>query len=45
MVNRVNRGGTVDKLGDPGWTGMDRVEPAHVPGCFKMFKTIGTHRE
>ena len=24
---------------------MNRVEPAHVPGCFKMFKTTGTHRE
>ena len=23
---------------------MRRVEPAHVPGCFKMFKTAGTHR-
>ena len=24
--------------------GMNRVKPAHVPGCFKMFKTSGTHR-
>ena len=24
---------------------MNRVKPAHVPGCFKMFKTTGTHRE
>ena len=24
---------------------MNRVEPAYVPGCFKMFKTTGTHRE
>ena len=24
---------------------MNRVEPAHVPGCFKMVKTTGTHRE
>ena len=24
---------------------MNRVEPAHVPGCFKMFKITGTHRE
>ena len=40
-----NRGGTVDNLGDPGWTVLNRVKPAHVPGCFKMFKTTGTHRE
>ena len=40
-----NRGGTVDNLGDPGWTVLNRVKPAHVAGCFKMFKTTGTHRE
>ena len=40
-----NRGGTLDNLGDPGWTVLNRVKPAHVPGCFKMFKTTGTHRE
>ena len=40
-----NRGGTVDNLGGPGLTGLNRVKPAHVPGCFKMFKTTGTHRE
>ena len=40
-----NRGSTVDNLGDPGWTVLNRVKPAHVPGCFKMLKTTGTHRE
>ena len=40
-----NRGGTVDNLGDPGRTMLNRVKPAHVLGCFKMFKTTGTHRE
>ena len=29
----------MDNLGDPGGTVLNRVEPAHVPGCFKMFKT------
>ena len=24
---------------------MNRVEPAHVPGCLKMFKTTGSNRE
>ena len=35
----------MDNLGDPEWTVLNRVKPAHVPGCFKMFKTTGTHRE
>ena len=40
-----NRGATVDNLGELGGTVLNRVEPANVPGCFKMFKTTGTHRE
>ena len=24
---------------------MNRVEPAHVPGCFKMFNTTGVNRD
>ena len=31
--------------GQPWRSGKKRVKPAHVPGCFKMFKTTGTHWE
>ena len=35
----------MDNLGDPGGTVLNRVEPAHVLGGFKMFKTTETHQE
>ena len=39
MKNRVT---TVEA---PWRTGMNRVDPAHVPGCFKMFNTIGANQD
>ena len=41
----MNRGRTVAHRGEPWRTGMNRVEPALVPGCFKMFNTTGAYRE
>ena len=38
----MNRGRSVAA---PWRTGMNRVEPAHVPGCFKMFNTTGVNRD
>ena len=41
----MNRGRTVAHRGEPWRTGMNRVEPAHAPGCFKMFNTTEVNRD
>ena len=38
----MDRGRTVAA---PWRTLVNRVEPAHVPGCFKMFNTTGVNRD
>ena len=41
----MNRGRTVAHRGEPWRTGMNRVEPGHAPGCFKMFNTTEVNRD
>ena len=42
----MNRGRTAWRhRGEPWLTGTNRVEPAHVPGCLKMFNTSGVNRD
>ena len=40
-----NRGGTVDNLGDPGWTVLNRLMSPVVLKCFKQPGLTGSNRE